>query len=647
MSGIVGTAGHIDHGKTTLVAALTGIETDRLPEEKRRGITIALGFAPLPLEDGMAGLVDVPGHEKFVRTMVAGAVGIDVVLLVVAADEGVMPQTREHLEICALLGVPRGVVALTKLDKAGEELSELARADVEETLEGTFLEGAPIISCSAKTGEGLPALKEALSKSLDALPRRREGARFFLPADRVLSVPGFGTVVTGTALSGRLERGATVEIGPAPHGRNPVARVRSVQEFGADAECVLAGHRAALALSGVDGDEVKVGQALFAPGAARPTQRLSVQLRHLASRTKPLPSGAKVMLHLGTRAVEAGLTLFGTDEIGPGEEGFATARLREPVLCLPGQRFILRGHDAPGWAGRTVGGGMVLDPEPPRRRRRDPLVRACLRALAAFHVEPDSTEAMAAALAGLIAEGGPRGLETSTLARRLGVTESRAERAAQKTKDVLRIASEEVWLAADVLAALEPEVIEAVERFHHEQPLAPGVSGAEVATRVGGRPGIVERTWRKLVRQGELELVEAHLRRRGFVPPRDQTETRDQILRALHDGGLEPPGATELSATVAADPKVVKTALGALSRDGHIVHLGKGLYFETRRYQAAETALCRLLSQESEVTTAQAKSLFGISRKFLIPLLESFDKRGVTTFEDGARRLGSRAGKPS
>lgn len=641
MTGIIGTAGHIDHGKTTLVTRLTGVDTDRLPEEKRRGITIALGFAPIVLPDGTrAGVVDVPGHERFVRTMVAGAAGIDVALLVVAADEGVMPQTREHLEICGLLEVERGVVALTKTDKAGSELSELAGAEVAEAVAGTFLKDAPIVPCSGKTGEGLDRLLEALRACLRGLSPRRDGAPFFLPIDRVLSVRGFGTVVTGTVLSGDLEAGEEVAIAPPQLGRRPlIARARSLQEFGRDATRIGPGHRAAIALAGVDRDDVEVGQALIDPGASVPTRRVSVRLRHLASRGRELRSGAKVSLLLGTRAVEAGITLFEVDRLAPGETGFATLRLAEPIACLPGQRFILRGFDAPGRTGRTVGGGVILDPEPPRRRRRD---AGAVRVLESLEQAIGAPGGAIEGLLSLVSEAGTRGVGIDGAARRLGVSPARILRTCEKSGQAIEwVAGASLLFDGRALDALSTEVAAIVDRYHEEQPLAEGVALAEITTRLGRglSTRALERIVGRMIRAGELLEAPAGYRRPGFSVAVDRAGARRAVAEALEAAGLEPPAPSELARVLELPEVEVRTALTALAREKGAVHAGQGLYFSAGAFAAAAEALATVFEEEGPVPASRAKALFGISRKYLIPLLEAFDRSGITVRRGEAREV--------
>lgn len=641
MSGIVGTAGHIDHGKTTLVARLTGVDTDRLPEERRRGITIALGFAPLTLPSGQrVGVVDVPGHERFVRTMVAGAAGIDVALMVVAADEGVMPQTREHLEICQLLGVRRGVVALTKADKAGPDLTELARADVEEVVPDTFLASAPIVACSAKTGAGIDELLAAIENALEARPARPGGSRFFLPVDRVFSVRGFGTVVTGTALSGELEVGEEIEVGPS--ARSVLGRVRSLQEFGRDATRVRAGHRAAVAVANVDAEDVRAGQVLLSAGSARPTRRLSVSLSYLSSRLKSLKTGAKVVLHVGTRATEAGLTLFEVNEVPPGESALATARLAEPIVCLPGQRFILRGFDAPGVAGRTLGGGVILDPEPVRRRRSDRSVSRVLNALATYHRDPLNPEPAAAAFVALTSELGPLGGDEVALARRLGTAPSRLEKLQKKVPGALeRISTECRWVASEGLKQVEPWIGAALRQFHEEQPLTESMALGELVSRVGRglSPGVIDRAARRMVRTKALEGGPSGYRDPSFRPHQGQVDAKAAVLEALVGAGLEPPSPTEMAERLQLPPSELKAALSALAREQNVIHVGKGLYFSRQALDGAQTMLEGLIRTEGPTSTARAKSLFGISRKYLIPLLETFDRLGITMRQGEVRDL--------
>lgn len=632
---IIGTAGHIDHGKTTLVRALTGVDTDRLPEEKRRGITIALGFAPLDLPSGRVGLVDVPGHERFVRTMVAGASGIDLALLVVSAEEGVMPQTREHLEILGLLGVQRGLVALTKIDRS-PELLELAQEDLREGLVGSVLEGAPIVPVSAVTGEGLPELRANLERLVQAAPRRGSQGPAFFPIDRVFTVKGFGTVVTGTLEQGRIQVGDSLELLPRLEGRGPdrALKVRGLQVFGLDQPQAGAGQRVAINLAGVDRDQVAVGQVLVTPGSARATRRLTVRFRHLLSHPRALPTGSKGLFCFGTEQVEGGLTFLERDSVDPGASEVATLRLSSPVVSLAGGRFITRGFESKSNAGRTIGGGVVLDTEPPRRRRRREETSRTLAALSAWiEVQDNLHEAVRV----LVEEQGPRGSNNEVLARRLGQPVNAIQKAANRAG---LVPAGEWWVAPAAITALEPLVVAAVEREHQQSPYRAALPKAELASRLAKKaaPAVVEAAARRLVERRVL-VAEGDGLRRPQHRPRLELDVvkKDVVLKALREGGLEPPTGRELEAATQLSLKVLIELLTALAKTGEVIHCGLGLHFEASVFAAAETKLLAEIEAKGAITTAEAKTLFGISRKYLIPLLEAFDKRGVTARQGESR----------
>jgi selenocysteine-specific elongation factor len=638
---VLGTAGHIDHGKTTLVKSLTGVDTDRLPEEKRRGITIVLGFAPLDLPDGTRiGVVDVPGHERFVKTMVAGAGGIDLVLLVVAADEGVMPQTREHLEICQLLGIQRGIVALTKIDRASPDLSELALEDVRAHLAGTRLEGAPIIPVSALTGEGLDRLRAAIQEAARAAPKRSEAA-MVLPIDRLFQVKGFGSVVTGTMLSGTVALGDTVEVLPPVPGRPtpPVVRVRSVEVFHQKVERAIAGDRTALALAGVELEQLAAGQIVVAPGAARPTRVLDVELEYLKSRPKALKTGAKALFHLGTAQVEAGITLLDQDRLEPGQRGFARLRLRTPVAALPGQRFIVRGFDTVAQAGRTIGGGLILDPEPVRRRRHTEATHAVLSTLQVLDEERAAEPAAAgpaldAALVALVEERGPRGADRASLARRLGERPEAIGRAiARASRAGAVVALEALVVAKSALAALEGKVLELIAAFHREHPYKRGMSLGELVSRVGRAvpAPVTERAANALVGMKRLLLEPEGYRRPEHSAFAAQSEgARAKVAATLDAAGLEPPALEVLEQESGLAPKDLKELLAALTRAGDVIRAAPTIYFGRRAFEAARDQILGQIAKDGEISTAKAKELTGVSRKYLIPLLEALDKAQVT-----------------
>ncbi len=634
---IVGTAGHIDHGKTSLIRALTGVDTDRLPEEKKRGITIVLGFAPLVLPNGrQVGVVDVPGHERFVKNMVAGAGGIDVALMVVAADEGVMPQTREHLEICELLGIRRGLVALTKIDRA-DDLVELAVEDVRTEMEGSFLAEADVVPCSAHTGAGIDELKTKLTELVEAVPTRADRRAATLPIDRVFTKKGFGSVVTGTLTQGRLRVGDVVQVLPPIPGR-PIdgeVRVRGLQVFKAEADTLEAGQRAAVNLSGVALDQLHMGQVVVTPEAAVPTRRLSVALRHLASRNKPLKTGAKLLLHAGTALVSVGVTLLDADALEPGESGLATFRLAEPMVILPGQRFILRGFEASSQAGRTIAGGQVLDPEPGRRRRKDPNVIARLEALEAHLDDGPGDGRLEAALVAIVEEAGPTGVPVPQLTRRLGYGEARLLKtitSPEAKKSVVRVGDRAVHRAA--IATLSERVVKAVDEYHREFPFRAAMALGEVVTKFGKRvpKAVIDQAAKGAAQKNRVVIASEGLRLPDHQPSggaQDQ-QTRALILTALTEGDLQPPTAPELQAHSGLPTKPFRELLAALVREQAVVHAAPTIYFEAEAFRRAQARILTAIAEHDGVTTAQVKALLEIPRKYLIPLVETLDKRGVT-----------------
>lgn len=637
---IIGTAGHIDHGKTTLIRRLTGVDTDRLPEEKKRGITIVLGFAPLALNDGRTvGVVDVPGHERFVKNMVAGAGGIDLALLVVAADEGVMPQTREHLEICELLGVRGGVVALTKIDRAGD-LLELALEDVRSELKATFLENAPIMPCSAVTGEGIEELRVALSDALSHhQPRSTEGAAF-LPIDRTFSMKGFGSVVTGTLLRGRLRVGSAMSLVPQIPGRSvEEVRIRGIQTFSEKVETAESGRRTAVNLQGVELDAVRMGQALVTPGSAVPTRRLTARLRYLSSRPRALKTGAKAILHVGTALVECGITLLENDGLEPGASEVVTMRLAEPVAAAPGLRFILRGFEATASAGRTIGGGLILDPEPGMRRRKRPETIEVLKRLEALLQDgPDEDRLKDAAMA-LVEEAGPGGVTGPALCRRLGVTAKALEKETKKAKGVVWAGERAV--GAGRLSELMKRLLSAVNAYHDEFPYRPGASVKELSSKLGRRvpEPVVNLAAQRAVNAKHLLREQSLLRAPSHRPRAEANpEVRERILSALREGGLTPPTAPELERELNLPPKSFRELMAALTRTGELVHIAPKIYYDKAAFESAAACVLTEARQNEGISTQRAKQLLDIPRKYLIPLLETLDKQGLTAFDGEVRR---------
>ncbi|HEY5952168.1 MAG TPA: selenocysteine-specific translation elongation factor, partial [Kofleriaceae bacterium] len=450
---VLGTAGHIDHGKTSLVRALTGIDTDRLPVEKARGITTELGFARLDLGERRVAVVDVPGHERFVKSMVAGATGLDLVMLVIAADEGVMPQTREHLDICDLLGVRRGMIVLTKRDLVDDEWLGLVTADVTAAVAGTFLEGAPILAVSTKTGEGIDRLRDELVKQIDALPPRAQTGVFRLPIDRVFTVKGFGTIVTGTILGGEVKNGDELTVIPT----GLTARVRGIEVHGAAVEHAIAGHRAALNLGGVAVEDLARGDMLAHPGKVAASHILDVELRYLRSAPGNLPARSKVLVHHATAQVLASLVLVDQKEITPGSTALAQLRLDQttPLGALPNDRFIVRGFVASQSGGSTIGGGRIIRVLAPKARKGEQHAQTVAALASARLDQRVALDIKTAAYAGLT---------VADLVRRLGVPADALKAPLTRLLGAgeLLQAGDDHFLHATAVAELEQRIVKAV-----------------------------------------------------------------------------------------------------------------------------------------------------------------------------------------
>ena len=613
---IIGTAGHIDHGKTALVHALTGVNTDRLPEEKRRGITIELGFAPLDLEGvGTVGIVDVPGHEAFVRTMLAGATGIDLAMLVVAADEGAMPQTREHLAILDLLGVSGGIVVLTKRDLVDDEWLELVAEDVRSLLRGSTLETAEVVSASAHRREGLDDVRAALSRAARSIPQRAADDLFRLPVDRAFSVRGTGTVVTGTVWSGTLAREQTVRI--MVGGRT--ARVRSLQHHGAAVERVSAGQRAAIALVGVDITDVPRGSVLVSDGAWTPTTIIRADVALLPTAGRALDARTRIRFHLGTADVAARV-------VGPsaglqsGERVSARVILETPVVVRGGDRFVLRTPSPP----TTVGGGVVQDPLPPHRRAKP------------FAAPPT----VAAAMVRLLTEVGWQGADVSVLPIRLGASPGAVERLIEGSPDVLRIGGHVYSTAA--AADLRTRLESIVTAHHASHPLDPGASLQSLRGAVVAAAELIDAAIATAIGQGSLTVEGGLVRSRGWTPTLtpDEATLRDVVADTIRAAGREPPSVEEL---IQAHGAQVAPLLRLLDRGGALVAVEPNRYYDSGVIERLIGELKERMSAGREYPPGEMRELLGVSRKYLIPLLEYCDRRGVTDRRGSGRIL---AGKP-
>jgi selenocysteine-specific elongation factor len=632
---IVGTAGHIDHGKTTLVRALTGVDADRLPEEKRRGITIDLGFAELDLGDVRVGFVDVPGHERFVKNMLAGAHGLDLVALVIAADEGVMPQTREHFDICRLLGVSSGLVVLTKADAVDEELLELVRMEALELVAGSFLEGAAVAAVSARTGQGIEELKETLRASAHAAPERSSDAVTRLPVDRSFTMRGFGAVATGTLVAGEIDEGDELEL--LPGGER--VRVRGLQVHGASVKAASAGQRTAVNLGGVDAAGVERGMVLAPVGRLRPTQILDASVDVLADAPRGLRTRQRVRVHHGTAEVLARVAaLEESGEIAPGARGLAQLRLESPVVALPGDRFIVRTYSPQ----RTVAGGVVVDAHAQKHRGRE---RAAARArLAALE-----GAGRAARLAFFVESAGERGLPLAEAASRTGWRDDvLAAALAEGLRGGALVEAEGVLVGSEIFRGLVRAAVEEVEAHHRREPLARGLARETLRERVFSRAA--PELFRAALKQAEGEgalVSERELVRAGGhsldLSPADAA-LRDRLESVYRDAGLEAPALDEAYARAGGAKAVrehLRKLLQLLLDSGALVRVKDDLLFHRESLERLTAALrdyADTRAPDRLIDVAAFKELSGVSRKYAIPLLEYFDRERVTR-RAGDRRL--------
>ena len=630
---ILGTAGHIDHGKTSLVRALTGIDTDRLKEEKARGITIELGFAHLDVGGKRFGLVDVPGHERFLRAMVAGAAGVDVVILVVAADEGVMPQTREHLDICELLGIRRGVIALTKCDLVDDGMRELADDDVRRALAGGFLERAKIIPVSAVTNAGLDALREELVRLAGELPARTADGVFRLPLDRVFSMKGFGTVVTGTVLGGRVRVGD--DVCALPEG--PVAKVRGIQVHGEPVNEARAGMRAAVNLGGAPRDELARGRVLAHPDALEATHLLDARLRYLSTSKGPLGRRSRAIFHHATAQILGTIVLVDRDELRPGDDALVQLHLDEPVAALPGDRFVARGFVPQEHHGTTIGGGEILRVHAPKVRRSSTEAASALRRIAAA----DPTERVALE----VRAAGPAAVTRATLGARLGLAPTTIDLALNRlsqTGELLR--DGDAYLHAEPLAHLEATAAGALDTFHAAEPHREGMPREELRSRLPRAlpPRLFEAMVAQLARKGSIVAVRDIVRRAKHTPPQHASDLGplgEPLLARFAAWGLEPPRPQELPATLGAPEPQVRAALDVLLRKARLVRIRPDYVVATEALATLRERLRAFLVERREITPQDWKALSGVSRKFGIPLAEHFDAEKLTLRIGDLRRL--------
>jgi selenocysteine-specific elongation factor len=620
---IVGTAGHIDHGKTALVKALTGIDADRLEEEKRRGITIDIGFAhfELPAPDGSRirlGFVDVPGHERFVRNMLAGVGGIDLVLLVIAADEGIKPQTREHFDICRLLAIRRGITVLTKSDAVDAETLEVVRLEVEDFVRGSFLDTtldlakALMVAVSSLTGAGLDELKSALAKVASEVAAKNSAALARLPIDRVFTMKGFGTVVTGTLVAGTIRKEEELEVFPS--GKR--VRVRGVQVHGSPAEAAVAGQRTALNLAGVSTEDLARGMALATADTFRSTSRVDALLSLLPS-AKPLKDGARVHLHAYTTETIAEVRLHGAKQLKPGDEQYAQLRLSEPTLLLPGDRFIVRQFSPVV----TIGGGLVLDASPLSRRQPQYDIATFL-----IKMMTGSPEEVLAARVG---RRGTLGLPLDDIPGEMNIRRDEATKLAAKARLVW---CDRVLVTSWTYAVAKNYALNALRQFHDANPLVAGMSKEELRDRINLGPEVFDSVLGKLVEERKLEVAGelVHLPGRGVVMKDEEAESKKIIEHAFASAGLKVPSLKEVLAGLKVDKIRAQKIVTLLLRDKVLIKISEELVFHQSALMDLRHKIAALKNSTPKIDVARFKDMTGVSRKYAIPLLEYLDRERVT-----------------
>ena len=621
---IIGTAGHIDHGKTSLVKVLTGIDTDRLKEEKERGITIELGFAPITLPSGLRlGLVDVPGHERFVKNMVAGATGIDLVLLVIAADEGVMPQTREHLDICQLLGVKDGVVALTKTDMVDEEWLEMITADVKDYLTGTFLEDAPVVPFSALTGSGKEEMISSIESAAREIPGRSDSGIFRLPVDRVFTMKGFGTVVTGTLASGSISTGEEILFLPGDRK----TKLRGLQVHGDSVSVSSAGARTALNLQGIDKEEIHRGQTAVRDGVLKSTLMLDAKISLLSSAPRPLKNRERVRLHLYTAEIMTRTTILEGEVILPGEEGLIQLRLEEPAIALPGDRFVIRSYSPMA----TIGGGHILDPLPGKHRRNRPPVIDRLQRLEEGTLQ-DRVEVY-------LEEAGDYGLEAANLSVRTGLDTPEMKKMlselAGESKVVLAVIGDgTLAYSAASFDRIKDRLLAALEKFHKANPAKAGLGRDELRSRIARE--LPDRPYRNLLEaleeQGLIALDGDTVRigsHEAKLTP-EQEALAGKILKLLEKTQVSAPFLPEIIEDLKAPLADLKTVLNLLADRGDLVRIKDDYFIVTGAHESLLKGVEEYFNTKQEMALADFREIVNTTRKWMIPLLEYLDRTQVT-----------------
>ena len=621
---IIGTAGHIDHGKSALVKALTGTDPDRLAEEHLRGMTIDIGFAFLT--ENIA-FIDVPGHERFIKNMVTGASTIDVAMLVIAADDGIMPQTREHFEILKLLGIQHGIIAVNKIDLVKPDWLEMVVEDVRQLVEGSFLENAPLFKTSTVTGSGIAELCRFLIELPNQIPEVRSTSLFRLPVDRVFSVKGFGTVVTGTVLSGEIKVGEEVEI--MPSGQR--AKIRSLQSHNQPLDSITRGQRAALNLVGVSKEQIERGMIVATLGAFVKTNLLTVYIESLPS-APPIEYNDQLRLHLGTGEYIVRIRLIGRDRLFPGKQGVAQIVLDQPISAGFRDHFILRSYSPLV----TIGGGIVLENSPePLRKKDEPIAAELERLVCAGNEEW---------LKWLIFRQGEKLITIEKLAQALTITVAEiSPLLVQLVKENVIRESEGKIIAAERFAECTEKLITVLIEFHRQNPLLPGLEKATLFGNLHLDETLGNWLIEELAKAGKIRIVGDKLAIAGFTPQLNQRQIsrQEQILAEITESGLTPPTLAELAEKLQTDLAEMRQLINLLVSQQEVVLIDRIYPFSAAAVAEAETKLIEFLRGKSGATVSELKEVLGISRKFALPLLNYFDQKGMTARSGDKRRLGS------
>ena len=626
---VLGTAGHVDHGKTSFIRALTGIETDRLKEEKKRGITIELGFAYLDLPCGhRLGIVDVPGHEKFVKNMVAGVTGMDLVAFIIAADEGIMPQTEEHFEICRLLGVKQGIIVITKKDMVDEEWLEMVTEEVRDYCEDSFLEKAPLVHVSSITGEGIDEIRDLLDTFVAARQFKEVHGPFRLPVDRIFAMKGFGSVITGTSMSGRVTIGDELCFYPA----DMVAKVRGIQVHSNAVETVEAGHRTAINLQGVDTDSVSRGMVAATPGSLLPGFMLDCDFLYLASNKKALKHRTRVRVHLGTAEIMGRISLLDRDLLQPGETAGVQILLEEAVAVWPGDRYVVRSYSPVA----TIGGGEILGNMPPRKRKRVK-ERDRQENENIFQILYDDNVEEKILL--FLRERGAAGLTFEELAVRLGTFGKQLKKIISaplsSRKIVVVDSSTQRYLARSVSDAIEKSLLLILENFHKQNPLQVGLSKEEL--RSGSGRNVDQKVFHfclsELQKKGLVVQEDSAIRLESHqvALQADEKKLQKDLQKWYRDKGLRAPTMRESMEEFGDYPDtLVKEVFGLLLREEKLVKVSETLYYDTEVIAELKDNVADFIEKEGEIDAPRFKALTGLTRKFSIPLLEYFDRVKLT-----------------